>query len=231
MGMLVRPTFSSRLGLWIAATIICLPSLAQAAAHATWQQSRTLLVPLTNQTVYGSLAPRAGGMFFRFSITKPESFHVRLSQPLNTSKAFEPRFVLYEPDDLTMGPYLPMDQPPQTLATVYPMSESVIHFYPATITSSVAKFETDFQLQRPGRYYLAVYNAGGASGRVRLDFGQMQLTWVSILTWPWHFVQDQAWSGFSLVSLFIPFWLLALTVWSWLALAHQKTHHRLHRKK
>lgn len=181
-----------------------------AATNTSWQQSVPLRSPLSGHVLYGTLSQTGSSAFYTFTITRPGSITVSLSVPTWADQDFMPQLVLYEPDSITVGPVLPMAQPPETIASIFPSDSGSLFFDQSSLTVRRQVQETTLVMAKPGRYFLAVYNAGTAAGRWRLAFNGPPKV-VDIFRWPGQCWQDNAWTGWTLQTLFIPLLVLALS--------------------
>lgn len=192
---------------------------AAQAKTSNWHLARLVRAPLAGQVLYGPLSSPGASAWYRFGVNRPTTINVILSVPTWTSEKFQPHLVFYQPESMTIGPVLPMDQPPQTAASVYPPTESTVRFNSLTLVQERVRLRATLTTHQAGWYYLAVYNPGVTAGRYRLEFAGSRWRWPSILTWPLVWWQDQAWAGWTLVTMFLPLWLVALVAWSWLVMA------------
>lgn len=193
------------------------------AANSTWQRSQQLPVPFKGHMLYGGLGGSGSAAWFTFSLTEPTTVDVALSVPAGSSKNFQPRLVVYQPESMTVGPVLPISQPPNTAALIYRSTEGPTTFDIVGFVEQQRKLQATLTLPAAGRYYLAVYNAGQASGRWRLQLGQASPAVATLTRWPIRWWQDQAWAGWTTKTLFLPFWVVALIVW-WGLMFHRRSH-------
>lgn len=215
------------LGLFITVLVICLSQPPRTVKQgATWQQPRILDSKKELVLNYGKLEATGDAVYYRLSIDAPLTIKFQIDIARHASPKFAPQLVVFEPYTSTIGPILPLEQPPQTIALVYPMTTVKEAFNPATQTAYAVRLEAQPELKTPGTYLIAVYNAGSAGGAYRLTMGDhpmtagWQDTWMMPIFW-WH---DQTFTGFSWLTLIFPL-ILALLVWLvYLRLDHHQLH-------
>lgn len=160
-------------------TILFLLLLVPALGHArtvvqasttndSWERAVTLGTNPSTAVLYGRLGDTGDARFYSFSATRASTLTVQV-EIAEEATGLEPRVVLYIPEEITIGPALPMSQPPKTLAAVYPANASKVHVEGPLRTTLTTRVDQSVELPKPGRYYLAVYNAGRASGAYRLS--------------------------------------------------------------
>ncbi len=204
-------------GLW--------PSVSQAGQ--TWQSAQPLSLSATPTILYGQLNSEGQADFYRLNVTRPVTVRLELGQP-QAARNFVARIVLYQPDGQTIGPVLPMDQPPHTLALVYPASSFRQTFDVFTQVTYSQTLDTPVRLEQTGTYYLAVYSASTPAGRYRLtlDNGQASIAnWSDSWRLPQRWWEDQAFAGWSWQTLFTPTLLLVLAVLVIEQLRYYHLHH------
>lgn len=186
-----------------------------AKTNNTWQQSIPLGPPLSGRILYGELGGMGDRAFYYFTVTKPTTVTIQLAIPTWAGQRWQPRLVLYRPESTTIGPSLPMAQPPETAATVYPADDWVIVTDPLSSIEYRRVLKTTIEFPQPGRHWLAIYNAGQAGGRWRLTFTG-PATFAKIATWPGQWWRDQAWAGWALPTMLLPLWVMAAVIVLWL---------------
>lgn len=154
------------------------------------------------QTLYGT----GGVAYYQFTISQPTTVHFRVGISRLAPAKFAPQIALFVPNTDTIGPLLPIVQPPQSLAQVYPMTptERAVDIFTQTVYTS--RVVADPTLTVLGTYRLAVYNAGSDNGTVRFDFdrGQDAVPWMDIWRLPVCWWNDQLFAGFSWLTLITP---------------------------
>ncbi len=192
----------------------------------TWDKPIVINQSLRQFTDYRTIAPIGGVIYYRLTVSRPTTLILNVNIPRSASPNFAPQAVMFEPDPQTIGPLLPIAQPPQTIAIVYPMTPPTEVFDPATQTSSTVRLSATPNLPGAGTYLLAVYNAGRTTGRYQLilrDQSNMMPwseAWWMPLGW-WH---EQVFAGFSWLTLITPL-LAALGAW---LIYLRLDHHQLH---
>lgn len=217
--------------LFLAAAIVGLavvfsPPTSAANVGTTWNTA----VPVQPSSIdfldYRQLSGTGDVVYYRLDVTQAARFQLRLSLSSLADEKFAPRVVHFRPSLTTIGPILPFEQPPQTLAVVYPMVPEKTVFDPYTQAAYDVRLQMMVMLNDPGRHYLAIYNAGSAAGQYRLEMSQgrsvaaLQDTWMMPVQW-WR---DQTFAGFSWRTLITP-GLIALGLWLvYLRLDHHQLH-------
>jgi hypothetical protein len=160
------------LGLFITVLVICLSQPSRAAKQgSTWQRPRTLNSKQELVLNYGKLEATGDAVYYRLSIAASLTVKFQIDIPRHASSKFAPQLVVFEPYTSTIGPLLPLAQPPQTIALVYPMTTVKEVFNPATQTAYAVRLEAQPEFKTPGTYLIAVYNAGTVGGTYRLTMG------------------------------------------------------------
>lgn len=202
-------------GLFIVVLVVVfsLPSRA-AGVGETWQ--RPIIISADHETAlyYGQLDKTGDAVYYQMTITTPQTLALRIDVARQANAKFAPQLVVYEPYTTTIGPLLPMDQPPQTIARVYPMTRVEEIFDLTTQVSYAVRLQAEPELAVPGTYRLAVYNAGSAGGTYRLVLGNntMMAKWPDVWMMPIYWWHDQTFTGFSWLTLIFPV-ILALLLW------------------
>lgn len=182
-------------------------------AKSTWSTAQSIDLTAGQTIIYDQLSAEGGNDFFRLTVSQPTTIDVEIGAP-DLAGDFQPRLVFYQPDSQTIGPSLPMEQPPRTLALVYPASQNEPVFNAFTQISYRQKLHSTFDLVA-GTTYLSVYNAASIPGRYRLSIDQGQGA-VPSLTDAWqllpHWWHDQAFAGLTWRTLLTPGLLIVLIV-------------------
>jgi len=169
--------------------------------------------------LYGKLSSTGDVRYFTFTISEPQTLNIRLDEAVRPGD-FEPRLVVYEPDARTVGPVLPMPQPPSTIALVYTSNVNRSFTEGPLRTRLNTRIDRSFTLTQTGRYYLAVYNAGRGAGAFRLTVSSdAEPTWSRSA----HFERwwlTSIWFGLESSTLFIPFIALLAAITAWLIVRH-----------
>ncbi len=168
--------------------------------------------------------------YYSLHVTVPETITVHISIPNNAAERFAPQFVVFSPNTLTIGPILPIIQPQNTIAAVYPITPVQPLFNSLTQTDYTSRLVAQPRLQSVGEYTLAVYNAGTSGGKYRLTIDRgnsaTQLTW-DIWNMPLQWWHDQLFAGFGWYTLMTP---VLLFLFGWLVYL-RLDHHQLHAHK
>lgn len=206
------------------ALLLWLPVVTLGQTVLPWAAA-DVVEPQQHEVVkYGALGIN-DGTYYRLRLARPAVVQVQVAVATNAPTGFQPQVVVFSPDELTVGPVLPIAQPPATLATLYPASTHRVAFEPFTqvFTKTIVSAPHTFGA---GETYVAVYNAGNASGRYRLTLNpgsalvQWQDAWQLPVRW-WH---DQTFAGWGWQSFLTPL-LVGLAVWAvWLRLQHHHLH-------
>jgi len=192
--------------------------LATTANH-DWQAAVSLGANPGSALLYGRLSARAA-QYYSFTVTQPLTLHVNVEINPRVAGKFDPRIILYSPESITVGPALPMPQPPLTMAAVYPANASVKRVEGPLFTSLLKKVDQYLPIVQPGRYYLAVYNAGPISGAYRLSLVQ-DVSSASLGNIWQRWWLTGSWFGPQSGAIIIPLILVALAIAGWVTLHHE----------
>lgn len=165
-----------------------------AATDANWQAASPIRVPTVRNVMFGVFREPYDARIFTFTITRPITMDAAIDVSMETNEHFRPQLVIYRPESYTVGPILPIDQPPRTSAAVYPTTDRMRNFEPMMMANTVRRLTTRLTFDVPGKYYLAVYNASIEPGRWRLELrppAAAQSVTDFLRTW-WMF---RLWSG------------------------------------
>lgn len=218
------------LGLFITVLVINSSLPLAAELGSTWQ--RPLVLDLGSQPFvhYGKLGSTGEAIYFRLPISQPVSPTFQIDIPSNVSPKFAPQLVVFEPYSSTIGPLLPLAQPPKTIALVYPMTTVKEVFDPMTQAAYRIRLEAKPELTTPGTYLIAVYNAGSVGGSYRMMMGDnlSMAKWPDVWMIPMNWWSSQMFVGFSWMTLIFPT-ILGLLIWLiYLRLDHHQLH--VHKK-
>ncbi len=197
----------------------------QTWAGTTWATAQPLRLSSAPISVYGRLRAEGDSQFYRISASSPTQIRTEIGTPISQAQ-FEPRLVLYQADGQTIGPSLPMDQPPKTLALVYSANNDVAVFEALTQIAYRQKLNTTVFIPT-GTSYLAVYDASPHSGNFRLTVTagpDVPLSWSDTWNLLPHWWHDQVFAGVSWRTLFTPALLVVLMILA----VEQLRFHRLH---
>lgn len=188
---------------------------AQAAVGHTWQDAAPVRFHGSEAVTYGQLATQNQAAMYVMTIDEPTVIRLELGVPRHAPAEFSPRVVVYQPDSMTLGPALPMEQPPLTLATVYPAVGTDTTFSILTQVSYRLALNTTVQLNQPGTYYLGVYNPSIWSGKYRLEIDQGAVgvaNWSDAWMLPARWWSDQAFAGWSWRTILTPLLVVGLAI-------------------
>lgn len=178
--------------------------------HLTWSSARPVDVTQSNY-FYGALSRSQPARFYTWTIVQPTTVTIEVGLPRQTDSRFNPALVLYQPSTETVGPVLPMEQPPKTMASVYPASLAVEVVEKSTQISYQQRRHLRLALVTAGQYYLAVYTPAPLAGRYRLAISAATKTSLgTLLTWPKRWWYAQIWAGYSWETLWVPGMLIAI---------------------
>lgn len=192
----------------------------------TWPEAKNIKLSGGQFIDYRRLSETGDAVYYRVDIAVPSIVRFDVSISRSASTKFVPQVVVYEPSDQTIGPLLPLDQPPETIARVYPITQTRTVFNAFTQTQTDVRLEAQPEFTVPGTYIFAVYNAGTVGGQYRLmlDRGASIAQWQDAWQMPKRWWQDQAFAGFSWLTLITPA-LITLVVWLvYLRLDHHQLH-------
>ncbi len=206
------------------AAFLVMPVVARAAVvlasttNNDWEHALSLGRNPTRADLYGRLSGTGDARYYEFSVTKPGTIRV-VMQTVPDVDLLEPRLVLYAPEMMTIGPALPMPQPPRTLAAVYGADAKTTTTEGPFRTKLSLRFDHDLQLDTAGTYYLAVYNAGQDTGAYRLRLstsGAPSLGWNDQFRSWWL---TNAWLGPQFGALTIPLMVGVAAAIAWLIIS------------
>ena len=185
--------------------------------HQTWQNSELLDLSKGITTRFAGLST-GQARFYRLSISQPTKLTVVVSVSPKVDQRFLPSVILFQPELQTTGPALPLEQPPNTLASVYPGLVGRTAWHWKTQTSSRTVLSTQLSLTTSGDYYLAVYNPSKVSGvyQVKITTDQ-KISASNILDYPSLWWYTQVWAGWGLASLLLPLVVLLIAWLIWWA--------------
>jgi len=175
---------------------------------------------------YHSFQKTGDVSYYRFQVSQPTTARFEISLPRSANAKFAPQLVIFEPSSATIGPILPIEQPPLTIAQVYPVTQPRQAMNAFTQTLSTVRLEAQPEFTVAGTYLFAVYNAGSAAGNFKLvvDHGSSLAQWQDAWLMPVRWWQDQAFAGLSLLTLITPV-LIGLALWFvYLRLDHHQLH-------
>ncbi len=208
-----------RTSIFIAASLVLLP-LTVSAAGTSWRSATPLHRVTWSQSAYGQLKSVGQAKFYAFAIARPAAVRIRLDVATG-HRAFIPQVVVYQPDAMTFGPPLPMEQPPNTIATVYPGRSHRTQTDSSTLIQFENRIDVTTQLEQAGTYYIAVYNASTVNGGYRLRLGQDHIMADDVFAWPVRWWQDQAFAGWSWRTAVVPL-IALLLIWLILQAVHRR---------
>lgn len=210
----------------VAMSVAFSPRTTAADLGASWEQAIEVDPTASHYLNYRSLHATGDVVYYRLTITQPTRLRMQLGLPEVANAKFVPQVALFKPQMVTIGPVLPIVQPPQTMALVYPLTDPRGVFDPFTQAAYHIRLDAQLSLTTPGTHYFAVYNAGSAAGEYRfvLDRGQPVAAWQDAWTMPMQWWRDQTFAGFSWRTFITPA-LIALGLWFvWLRLDSHQLH-------
>ncbi len=219
--MLVRP--------WILAFAILgltWPLATQAAVvrvdrgHNAWQTALPLDLSKQEQVRFGVLQGDGDSRVYHWTGQADQHLRIYLEVPNSTAEKFAPRLVVFSPDSITAGPVLPIEQPANTLATIYPGMNPTKVFSWLTQSGAKQLVAKELRLPADGDYYAAVYTASSTPGRYQLRVVPRQIDPVAAwLTYPRRWWFTQIWAGWSWGTVLLPILVLLIVVaaiWPWI---------------
>lgn len=197
-----------------------------AAEGESWHQPVTITVGRKQFVDYRTLRTTGDAVYYQVTLKEPSRVRFEVSIPRSASPKFVPQVVVFQPNDVTIGPLLPLEQPPQTIALVYPVTQPRIVFDAFTQTLTTVRLEAQPSFAQAGTYTFAVYNAGTVAGQFKfsLDQGASLAQWQDAWQMPTRWWRDQMFAGFSWLTLITPL-LIGLCLW---LVYLRLDHHRLH---
>lgn len=215
-------TAKSKIISLILASLLASPAVAKAqtvvtasSLNTTWKKAVSIGDNPLKAELYGRLVGTGDARYYRFRIDQPVSLKVNIVTSAEKNR-LEPRLVLYEPEQITVGPALPMSQPPLTLAMVLTANAATIHTEGLMRTRLITRFDRMIKLDQAGQYYLAVYNAGQDQGPFRLSLSTTLVKnspWMSVLRSWWL---TNIWLGPQYGTLTVPLFITAAALIAWL---------------
>ncbi len=187
--------------------------VAVTSANRTWETSAKLGAVTEPIQLFGALGTTGDARFYQLTVKKIGTLSAAIDVPVWADEKFHPQLVVYQPDSATVGPALPMIQPPGTIALVYPLTENTRHFEAWTQITTVKRLQAKLDVPVTGTYYLAVYNADRAGGRFRLTVSSPSATNSGgILAWPKGWWVSQMWANPTIMTLFAPLVLIGIVM-------------------
>ncbi len=185
--------------------------------NTRWERAEKLTVADEPAVVFGALGSTGDARFYTLRADASSTLSIALDVPVWADPKFHPQIVVYQPDMMTVGPSLPMTQPPSTIALVYPLSGSAKRFEGLTQINIVERLKTTIDLPVAGKYFLAVYNADRVGGRFRLTLSDPSADGRPALwSWPKRWWISQTWASSSSAVAYLPLVLLgAMIVVTW----------------
>lgn len=215
-------------GWWVGLALLLVWPLGSQAGTA-WSTARVLNADASLSTAYGQLASVGSVHWYRLGISQPTTLRAEIGTSTATSTDFSPRLAVFQPSSATVGPLLPIPQPPQTTAMVYAATNTADETFDG-LTQIVysRRLDTTISLPVAGTYYLAVYNAGPAAGQYRLLTNHPQtwdIGWSELWQLPVRWWQDQAFAGWTWRTTLTPLLLAVLIVLVIEQLRYYHLHH------
>lgn len=190
-----------------------------------WEKAKTIRPYASEQVVFGKLSQPLQSHFLTWENEGSHQVRITIAVPESASSDFHPRLALFEPSDEMIGPLLPMDQPPKTLAAIYPANNDQAVFEGLTQTQYTVRLALDLTLEKSGQYYLAVYNADDVAGTYRLTITPPETdVWTAVTAYPGRWWTSHAWAGLSIRTLFLPAVVIGtLSALCWFIMLRLKT--------
>lgn len=194
------------------------------ALGKSWSQAPKI-DPFKHQIVdYQWLKGTGDAQYYRIDVNKVAPLRLQVSVPVNSPSLFMPQVAWFEPSSDTIGPSLPIDQPTNTIALIYPRGTPKQVFDIFTQTSYTNIIDIQPEIKTVGTYYLAVYNFGRGDGRYRLMMDQFSpiAQWADAWILPVRWWQDQMFVGFGWQTCITPLLIGLLAWWLWIRLGHHQ---------
>lgn len=220
------------LGLIIVPTVVS-ATVSASKKNTTWERAQGLKLTGTPIVQYSVLGSVGDARFFSFTASKPSSLHATIDVPIWSDNKFHPQLIIYQPDTVTMGPNVPVPQPPRTVALIYPSASKDKYFDRKNQISVLERLDATIDIPVDGKYYLAVYNADRAAGRFRITLAEPGEQGIqSIWMWPRQWWIAQTWASESQISAYLPIVLmLSMVGVTWFIVKYRRPHQSHHRKK
>ncbi len=184
--------------------------------HTTWENAAIVNPVAGEQIVFARLRTTGEARWLGWKAPAGQRVQIELAVPLDTDSRFEPTLVIFQPDTVTAGPLLPIEQPANTLALVYPLQPPERRFERLTQTESALRFRQTIEIDQAGQAYLAVYNASAVPGTYRLILRSSADSFeAAAAAYPARWWYTQAWAGWSFASLFPPGAVIGLIAGGW----------------
>ena len=164
----------------VAGAVLFLSQPTIATNGATYSDPITIDVTAKHFVDYRQLDGVGDAVYYRVTVSKATQAQFQVSIPESAATKFAPQLVLFLPYSSTVGPLLPVIQPPKTLALVYPMTAPNTGFDALTQTSSTVRLQAKPNFPEAGTYTFAIYNAGQAAGQFKFFLnqgGHSAVTW------------------------------------------------------
>lgn len=207
------------IGLGITATTVQAATTYTDQTANRWEKAVSLGSCPCSAYLFGQLTKSAAA-FYTFDSAGGQNIEVQLSRPTRAAGDFMPRLVLYQPDNISASPALPMIAPPLTVAAIYPAPDSI-----ATRESIIPawfKVGLNRQIDLPvaGKYYLAVYNAGAGTGKYRLVINsEADQSSLSLWQFPHRWWLTSMWVGPSWTVILWPL-IVLVVIYGLLIISH-----------
>jgi hypothetical protein len=189
----------------LAVLLLAVPGLSRAATkNSDWQHAKNLGDQPAIATEYDVLGATASVRYYRFDISSPTRYQIDLDIDGTQKNVFEPRVVVFRPDSVTVGPALPVLQPPSTIAMVYGAQDRITEHEGPWLSLINHRLHSDIDFPKTGTYYIAVYNAGNIGGpfRITLTEGDHELTWSQAAV---RWIRTGLWVGAQWWNVLVPF--------------------------
>lgn len=213
-----------KLYLIVLASLLIWPMLVLASGQS-WSTAKAISQSSFVDTAV--LSNTGSVVYYRYTVAGATPLSISLAVPRSAAERFVPRLALFSPSEFTAGPELPIEQPPQTIAAIYPGTTRSTIFDPATQAMYNQTIALNITLPTAGTYILAVYNAGTVSGEYRLSIqrGVIRMaSWADAWTMPMQWWRDQSFAGFGWLTLITPIVILLAGYLVYLRLDHHQLH-------
>ncbi len=231
---LLRSLGQTLLGVVVIMAVICGAQYNGVTGGSTWQKPIPISTRLNQFIDYRTLHRTGDAVYYRIQVAEPSSVRMLISLSRQASKYFAPQVVVYAPYSETIGPIIPVEQPPKTLASLYPMTQTKEVFDAFTQTLTTYRLEAQPIFKSAGTYTFAIYNAGRTAGQYKFTLQRKNSSaeWHDAWQMPKRWWQDQMFAGFSWLSFITPL-LIGLSLWLlYLRLDHHQLHvHKSYHKK
>lgn len=219
VGMNTRRSFS----LWCLVGLLVATPAQATAPNTDWQHARSLGRDPQSISTTGTLGGTGSVRYYQVRVSAPTDFRVYLDIDGNGKPTAQPRLVLFQPDEQTIGPALPIAQPPSTIATVFAATDNTRMTSGPWLSVFTRRLSSTITLPSAGTHFLAVYNASEYPGSFRLMLERSDVSGTPIATRLHRWFSVGLWTAPQVITLLLPVLATALATLTWVII-HRLPH-------